>query len=215
MRRSRVRSVTVGTVYGRWLVQEFADKNVRGELRWLCKCECGTVKTVKGKNLLNGESKSCGCLWREVVTSHGMTNTPTFKSWESMLQRCTNKNSPDWPRWGGKGIKVCERWFKFENFYADMGERPLGTSIDRINNKGNYEPGNCHWATKSEQQRNKSNSRSLTYKGETKALLDWAQETGIPYDLLLRRANRGVPENEIFAPSRSKKVSRFGGLDNS
>ncbi len=144
---------------------------------------------------------------------HGMSRTPTWKSWDTMIQRCTNPNAPDYPRWGGKGIKVCNRWLKFENFYADMRVRPNGKSLDRYPNpKGNYEPGNCRWATAEEQQRNRNDNRYVTYKGVTKLLIDWSREFGIPYDLLLRRVNRGLIEEQLFVPSRSKKVSRFKGL---
>jgi|SRR5882724_12144428 len=205
------RSVSVNARYGRWFVLSFSHKNVRGELYWHCKCECGTEKVVKGGCLLKGESLSCGCYWHEQITQHGMTNTPTFKSWDSMLQRCTNKNAPDYSRYGGVGVKICSRWLtSFINFYEDMGERPKGTTIDRYPNpKGNYEPDNCRWGTQEQQSRNKKNSRWLIYKGESKMLVDWACEFGIPYDLLLRRANRGLTEEQLFAPSRSRKVSRF------
>src|SRR5260221_8087975 len=114
-----------------------------------------------------------------------MSGTPTWKSWDSMIQRCTNKNSPDYPRYGGAGIVICERWMKFENFYADMGKRPDGMTLDRFpDKKGNYEPGNCRWATAAEQQRNLKSNIYITYKGETKLAVDWAKETGIPIDLL-------------------------------
>ncbi len=127
-----------------------------------------------------------------------------------MIQRCTNPNSPDYPRWGGKGIKVCERWLKFENFLADMGEKPYPDfSIDRYPDKqGNYEPSNCRWATRSEQQRNLEGNRYLTYKGVTKLLIDWATEMNIPYDLLLKRVNAGMEGDELFAPS----YSRYEGI---
>lgn len=134
---------------------------------------------------------------------HGMTGSSTWKSWDSMLQRCTNPNSPDYPKWGGIGVKVCKRWQEsFANFLADMGERPPGKSIDRHPDpNGHYAPGNCRWATKSEQQRNKRNTRRLTYKGVTKLLIEWAIEKQIPYDLLLKRVNAGATEDQLFAPS--------------
>lgn len=142
--------------------------------------------------------------------THGMSGTPTWKSWDSMIQRCTNENSPDYPRYGGAGITICERWMKFENFYADMGKRPEGMTLDRFpDKKGNYEPGNCRWATPAEQQRNLKSNTYVAYKGETKLLIDWAEEKGIPRDLLRQRLNRGMKDDELFAPS----YSRFKGIE--
>lgn len=143
---------------------------------------------------------------------HGMTKTRTFKSWDMMLQRCNNPNSRDYPRYGGAGIRVCDRWKVFSNFLEDMGERPEGTTLDRWPNKtGSYKPGNCRWATQEQQATNKVCTRYIDYKGEQKLLRDVSIEVGIPYDLLLRRVNRGLMGDALFAPSRSKKTSRFGG----
>lgn len=140
---------------------------------------------------------------------HGMSGTPTWKSWDSMIQRCTNSNSPDYHRYGGAGVSVCGKWLKFENFYSDMGKRPKGMTLDRFPDKnGNYEPGNCRWATPFEQQRNLRNNIHITYKGQTKLAIDWAKETGIPIDLLRQRFHRGMKDDELFAPS----YSRFKGL---
>lgn len=140
---------------------------------------------------------------------HGLVNSRTHKSWESMKQRCLNPRSPDYSRYGAKGVLICDQWHSFENFLADMGERPQGTSLDRYPDKnGNYEPRNCRWATPSEQQRNLRNNQYLTYKGQTKLLVDWATEIGIPVDLLRQRLNKGVVEGALFAPS----YSRFAGL---
>lgn len=203
------RFVSVGDRYGMWQVLEFSHKGNYGRLYWLCQCDCGTIKSTGGPGLLKGESTNCGCKGRNF--QHGMTKTRTFKTWDSMLQRCFNKNSPDYKRYGEKGITVCERWLAFENFYEDMGERPEGTSLDRIDNNKGYSKENCKWSNRSEQQRNKSNSRWIDYKGEQKMLLDVSKEVGIPYDLLLRRVNRGLTGSALFAPSRSKKTSRFKG----
>lgn len=142
--------------------------------------------------------------------THGMTHSTTFKSWDTMIQRCTNKNAKGYEGWGGSGIIICERWLtSFESFLADMGERPPGTTLDRYPNKrGNYEPENCRWATPKEQQRNKTNNRFITYNGETKLLIVWAEEINIPYDLLLKRVNAGMVGDQLFAPS----YSSFTGL---
>lgn len=113
------------------------------------------------------------------MTIHGVCKIPGHNSWCGMIQRCTNPKNPKWHRYGGRGIKVCDRWLKFENFYEDMGEKPKGLSIDRINNDGDYCPENCRWATPKEQARNKSTSRNITFNGRTQTLEAWSEEIGI------------------------------------
>jgi len=118
-----------------------------------------------GQNLRTGSAKSCGCLMRESrarrARTHGMVGTPIYYVWDAMIQRCTNPKHPSWANYGGRGITVCERWLKFENFLAGVGKRPReGLSIDRKNNDGHYEPGNVRWATRTEQNNNRRPRKS-------------------------------------------------------
>ena len=114
-------------------------------------------------------------------------DTTTYRIWRNMLSRCQNANVPAYSNYGGRGISVCSEWETFENFLADMGERPEGLTLDRIDNDGNYEPGNCRWASTSEQGRNKRGNRMLTWQDKTQCLTDWSEETGIAVSVLWAR----------------------------
>ncbi len=130
--------------------------------------------------------------------THGMTGTSTHVIWLGMIQRCRDPNAQDWDRYGGRGIKVCERWQSFENFLADMGVRPDGMSVERDDNDGDYTPDNCRWATRSEQQRNRRSNVLLTYNGETLCVAEWAIRTGINRMTLHTRINRDWPVERIL-----------------
>lgn len=146
--------------FGKLVVIKFDSFNEkqRGSTQWLCRCDCGKEKVVGRQHLLRGNTKSCGCIKAEYEESHdkGMYKTPEYRTWIRIKTRCENENTPYYFNYGGRGIKVCEKWSKsFEAFYADMGNRPSKDySIDRKDNNGDYEPDNCKWSTRFEQQRN-------------------------------------------------------------
>ena len=182
-----------GRKFGRWTVIKLAEKGKQRGVRWKCKCSCGNIRDVLGVNLLNTKSQSCGCLRIETNTKHGMEGTEVYTVWSSMLARCRTKTHEAYKDYGGRGIAVCSRWLEFENFLADMGERPKGLSIERIDNDGNYEPSNCKWATRKEQGINQRSNHNITYNGQTHCVSEWARILGISRVTLSSRLRRGWP----------------------
>lgn len=190
-----------GKRFGRWLVLEETSERRKGNVMWLCKCDCGTVRTVSASTLKTGKSVSCGCYNKEVITTHGKTHSRLYHTWTSMVRRCTDPNSPEADGYINRGIKVCDEWLNsFEAFrdWATENGYQDGLSIDRINNNGNYEPSNCRWATAKEQSRNRRSNVILTYNGESHCMVEWAEILKVPRDRLANRYRRGWPTKEIL-----------------
>lgn len=173
--------------------------NIRGNNRWRttwhCICDCGNKTTVKTCNIKR--TKSCGCLNGGKII-HGFSRTSENMIWNTMNQRTRNKNNKNYYRYGGRGITVCERWSKFENFLKDMGPRPKGLSLDRIDNNKGYSPENCRWATSSEQARNTRRNNRITIDGVTKLVTDWFKESPVCIATYYHRKKRGFSDREAL-----------------
>ncbi len=168
-------SKLLGMRFGRLTVLERVHGiNKDYNARWKCACDCGAECIVPSNRLSGGHTQSCGCLHKDRTTTHRMSRTRTYHTWVRMRRRCTNRNDKvTWANYGGRGIKVCDRWQgSFENFLADMGEIPVGGSIERINVNGNYEPSNCRWATRREQGRNTRRNKIVVVDGQEMLLTD-------------------------------------------
>lgn len=179
--------------------------------RYLCRCDCGEEKVINLHNMQSRNTTSCGCYHRErqqsVSRTHGESQTRLHGIWGAMIQRCTNPNVRNYASYGGRGITVCDRWRKFENFREDMGERPdPSMSLDRIDNDKGYCPENCRWATASEQLANTRRSVFVTYRGKTKTMGEWSRETGMPYARLRARVKAGWDTEDIFNRGCHRRV---------
>jgi len=170
-----------GQKFGRLMVVSESGKSKSGNYTWLCKCDCGNMKIVDSGKLRSGNTKSCGCL------HHRQCGSRTYSTWQKIIQRCRNKNVCEYPDYGGRGIKVCDRWLIFENFYADMGERPKEKTIERTNNDKGYSPENCKWATRKEQQRNRRNNLMIKYHNQNLCLSEWCEQLSLNYKAAWRR----------------------------
>lgn len=199
-----------GKRFGRLLAQAITSQY--GRRAWLCLCDCGSATVATTSHLRSGAIQSCGCLRNEKSTdriikcntTHGGRNTRAYWVWRTMRARCENKRSPHYPGYGGRGIRVCDRWSSFEVFRADMGDPPKGLSIERIDNDGNYEPDNCRWASSKEQANNRRDNRWLQYGSETKTLTAWALHFGVTKTTLWRHLQtKSMAEVGAFYESRN------------
>lgn len=205
-----------GDVYGMLAVISRADDEVypsgRKERRWLCVCECGNRKIVRGVNLRSGATSSCGCLCRQRVSdakkSHGQSLEPEHAAWRNLKQRCHNPKCKEYKSYGARGITVCDRWkSSFENFFSDMGPRPKGMSIERKDNNLGYFPENCIWAERKRQQRNTRRTRMVEYQGKLMPMIEVCEIIGISIHTVRNRIhNQGwSAEDAVFTPVRRMK----------
>jgi hypothetical protein len=186
----------IGSKFGRLTIISY-----EGDSNWLCKCDCGIQKEIKYSSLKRGDTRSCGCYRKEQTainnTTHGMKDTKIYSVWMSMKDRCYRPGMSNYKYYGGRGIKMCKRWIKFENFKNDMYESYLehikynkNTRLDRINNNGDYCKKNCQWLTHKENCNKTRQCHYITYNGETRTISEWSECLFINYDKLERRLNK-------------------------
>jgi hypothetical protein len=204
----------IGKRFNRWVVLSFSHKDEWNQQFYFCRCDCGIEKLVEKRNMVNNLSKSCGCLKKEIQrdlrTKHGMFKTKEYRAWRSMQDRCYNKKTKQYHNYGGRGIEVCKEWIgNFEQFYKDMGKSPENTSLDRIDNNGNYSKENCRWATIKEQANNRATNTKITINGETKNIKEWAQIIGVSCTCLAYRVKTGRTEDELLLKKVVPKYAKI------
>jgi hypothetical protein len=185
----------IGEKYGMLtIVEELEDvtlSNGKVSRVMQCQCDCGVAKPIALYSVLCGNTSSCGCLFIEAITRHGRSGCDTYSSWKAMRQRCDNPNTARYMRYGGRGIGYCDRWDSFGNFFKDMGERPAGMSIDRIDSDLGYSKENCKWSTPKQQMNNMSRNKYITHNGTTKTYVEWSRALGGEDSLIKKRIRAG------------------------
>lgn len=203
----RVCTEFVPETYGRLTAIGPAFLLAKGKLKRLayqaCQCDCGCLGVYSVSDMQRASCTSCGCLSREraatINKTHGRTGTAEYKAWKNMNSRCYNPKNCRYSRYGGRGIAVCDRWKKFSNFLVDMGMKPSQThSLDRINLNGDYEPGNCRWATRLEQMNNTKRNHLVIIGDKTDTLANWCRFYGVPYKVANYRLRIGIPAEQVF-----------------
>lgn len=201
--------MAAGQRYGRLVAVEFVELCRGRDPKWRFRCDCGQERVIVAYAVRGGKTQSCGCLRNEKIAAvghknavHGMWSSPEHASWTHMKERCTNPNCDAFPDYGGRGIKICERWMVFENFYADMGPRPsLKHTLDRHPNKdGDYEPSNCRWATKKEQAGNRRSTIMVAFQGQEMSLSEACRLTGAKYTTVQYRLAKGWTLERALKP---------------
>lgn len=196
-----------GHKYHRLTVLRRALVQPGGNIVFICLCECGRTINVTGDKLRSGNTKSCGCLKHDVLTTHGESKHPLYMVWYNMVRRCADQTDIGWKNYGGRGIKVCSEWTGengLVNFITDMPPRPFGKSLERKDNNGPYSKENCYWATRAEQSRNMRTNRFIEYAGLRMCVPDWAAKASINPDTLWQRLKSGWSMERALIPPKTK-----------
>ena len=189
--------------YGRLSVMKDTGKRSNSKkIIYLCKCDCGTEIEVAGYSLVKGDTKSCGCLRVDMMTTHGSYKSRLYKIWAGMLGRCNTESTTNYSNYGGRGISVCDNWHDFKKFkeWSLVNGYDKEMTIDRIDVNGDYEPTNCRWITRKEQNRNKRNNVFVNVKGEKMTLKDVSEKYGIRYKTIILRHKAGLIGDELIMP---------------
>lgn len=204
-----------GRRYGRLVAIERLPPRSKTDTnaRWICRCDCGYAAVAYGQDLQRGKVKSCGCLNAQRIKQHGMAHLPEYAIWQAMRQRCENPKSQSWDNYGGRGIKVCAEWIKFEQFFADMGRKLSGQSLNRIDNDGDYCKGNCEWTCIDTQANNTRRNRNIEFNGVRRTLGEWAKSAGLTWYTLRARLDvyNWSFEKAVTTPPETAALYEFKG----
>lgn len=213
--QSTRRQCVIGNRYGRLTVISDAPPNDRWNRRRVhCRCDCGDTRSYELSAVRTGNTASCGCAVREriaqVTYSHGQRGSMAYQSWASAKQRCTNPNNPAYPRYGGRGVVMCDRWLHdFAAFFADMGERPSPLhTLDRRDNEGQYSPDNCRWATSQQQNENKRSNRVITHNGESLTITAWGRRLKMSPNTIHQRLADSFSVEAALTPNPKRRRIR-------
>ena len=192
-----------GRRFGQLLVNGDGGRDARGAVLWRCACDCGRTTLVRGSSLTQGRTRSCGCGVAAKARQprlHGQSKGVLYRRWQAMKRRCLLESDSEYRNYGGRGISVCARWrTSFVNFTADMAPTFFdGGELDRIDTNGHYEPANCRWVRRQQQQRNKRSNHVLTINGVSKTVIEWAEETGLKANTIVTRIRRGWPTGRLL-----------------
>lgn len=203
-----------GQRFGHLVVERKATPTKDGAVQWLCTCDCGTRKEIRGKHLRDGRSKSCGCYrvknTAKMFTKHGMSESRIYTIWVGMKDRCTNVHNVEYEQYGGRGILVCEEWQTFEPFYewAFANGYREELTIDRVDNNGNYEPSNCRWSTYSEQANNTSRNHVLRFNDEEHTIREWEDILGVRPNTIRGRIWKGWTVEQALTTPVGRRRSK-------